>query len=394
MAQQPIVNYSLPPWIQFGAGAIKNLGKHVRSFGGKKPLIVTDEGVTNAGILSKAVEPLKHAQIDCAVFDAIQPNPTDLSVLEGLAFHQAEGCDIVIAIGGGSVMDIAKAIRILTTHEPPLENYYLDVGGMDRVTSNLPALICAPTTAGTGSEVSQASIITDTSGHTTEGHRKRIIKTPYNVASLALLDPELTVGMPPGLTAATGMDALTHGVEAYVATRYHPITEGVALQALKIIGKSIRQAYHHGNDIEARGEMLIGSAMAAFSFQRGLGAVHSLAHQLSTEANIPHGIANAILLPEVMIFNLSHAAKGYADIAAALGVDTSAMSTADAADAAIAEIRSLNEEFSMPKGLGIAGLKWERIPKIAKDAMLDHCYKFNPRPCTETDMRDLFEAAF
>ena len=394
MAQQPIVNYFLPPSIQFGAGAINNLAEHVGAFGGKKPFIVTDEGVTNAGILSKTVEPLKGAQIDSAIFDAVQPNPTDLSVLEGLEAYQAEGCDVVIAVGGGSVMDAAKAIRILTTHEPPLENYYVDVGGIDRITSDLPALICIPTTAGTGSELSQGSIITDTSGRTTEGHRKRAVSTPYNMASLALLDPELTVGMPPGLTAATGMDAVTHGVEAYVATRYHPIAEGVALQALKILGKNIRQAYHHGNDVQARGEMLIASAMAAFSFQKGLGAVHSLAHQLSTEANIPHGIANAILLPEVMEFNMAHAVDAYADIAAALGVDTSGMSTGDAADAAIAEIRSLNEEFAIPKGLGIAGLKWERIPKIAKDAMLDHCYKFNPRPCTEADMQDLFEASF
>ena len=394
MAQQPIMNYSLPPSIQFGAGAIENLGEHIHTFDGKKPLIVTDEGVTNAGILAKTVEPLEKAKIDYAFFDAVQPNPTDLSVLEGLELYQAEGCDVVVAVGGGSVMDAAKGIRILTTHEPPLENYYLDVGGIDRITSNLPALICIPTTAGTGSEVSQGSIITDTSGRTTEGHRKRALGTPYNMASVALLDPELTVGMPPGLTAATGMDAVTHGVEAYVATRYHPIAEGVALQALKILGKNIRQAYHHGEDLEARGEMLIASAMAAFSFQKGLGAVHSLAHQLSTEANIPHGIANAILLPDVMDFNMSHAAEGYADIAAALGVDTSGMSTADAADAAIAEIRALNEEFAIPKGLGIAGLKWGRIPKIAKDAMLDHCHKSNPRSCTEADMQDLFEASF
>ena len=394
MAQQPIMNYSLPPSIQFGAGAVENLAEHIRSFDGKKPLIVTDEGVTNAGILAKTVEPLEKAKIDYAFFDAVQPNPTDLSVLEGLELYQAEGCDVVVAVGGGSVMDAAKGIRILTTHEPPLENYYLDVGGIDRITSDLPALICIPTTAGTGSEVSQGSIITDTSGRTTEGHRKRALGTPYNMASVALLDPELTVGMPPGLTAATGMDAVTHGVEAYVATRYHPIAEGVALQALKILGKNIRQAYHHGEDLEARGEMLIASAMAAFSFQKGLGAVHSLAHQLSTEANIPHGIANAILLPDVMDFNMSHAAEGYADIAAALGVDASGMSTQDAADAAIAEIRALNEEFAIPKGLGIAGLKWERIPKIAKDAMLDHCHKSNPRSCTEADMQDLFEASF
>ncbi len=394
MAQQPIMNYSLPPSIQFGAGAIKNLGEHVTAFGGNKPLIVTDAGVANAGIVSRALEPLKNAQIHSAIFDTVQPNPTDISVFEGLEVYRAEGCDVVIAVGGGSVMDAAKAIRILTTHEPPLENYYVDVGGIDRITSDLPALICIPTTAGTGSEVSQGSIITDTSGRTTEGHRKRAVGTPYNMASVALLDPELTVGMPPGLTAATGMDAVTHGVEAYVATRYHPIAEGVALQALKILGKNIRQAYHHGEDINARGEMLMASAMAAFSFQKGLGAVHSLAHQLSTEADIPHGIANAILLPEVMAFNIPNVVDGYADIAAALGVDTSGMSTAVAADAAIAEIRSLNEEFAIPKGLGIAGLKWQRIPKIAKDAMLDHCHKFNPRPCTESDMQDLFEASF
>ena len=394
MAQQPIMNYSLPPSIQFGTGAIKNLGEHVTAFGGNKPLIVTDAGVANAGIVSRALEPLKNAQIHSAIFDAVQPNPTDISVFAGLEVYRAEGCDVVIAVGGGSVMDAAKAIRILTTHEPPLENYYVDVGGIDRITSDLPALICIPTTAGTGSEVSQGSIITDTSGRTTEGHRKRAVGTPYNMASVALLDPELTVGMPPGLTAATGMDAVTHGVEAYVATRYHPIAEGVALQALKILGKNIRQAYHHGEDINARGEMLMASAMAAFSFQKGLGAVHSLAHQLSTEADIPHGIANAILLPEVMAFNMPNVVDGYADIATALGVDTSGMSTAVAADAAIAEIRSLNEEFAIPKGLGIAGLKWERIPKIAKDAMLDHCHKFNPRPCTESDMQDLFEASF
>ena len=392
--QQAVVNYFLPPSIQFGAGAIENLAEHIHSFDGKTPLIVTDEGVTNAGILEKTVKPLENAQIDYTIFDAVQPNPTDLSVLAGLQVYQTEGCDLVIAVGGGSVMDAAKGIRILTTHEPPLENYYIDVGGIDRITSNLPALICIPTTAGTGSEVSQGSIITDTSGRTTEGHRKRAIGTPYNMASLALLDPELTVGMPPGLTAATGMDAVTHGVEAYVATRYHPIAEGVALQALKILGKNIRQAYHHGEDLEARGEMLIASAMAAFSFQKGLGAVHSLAHQLSTEADIPHGIANAILLPEVMAFNMPNVIDRYADIAAALGIDTSGMSTADAADAAIAEIRSLNEEFAIPRGLGIAGLKWERIPKIAKDAMLDHCHKLNPRPCTKADMQNLFEASF
>ena len=393
MDAQPTINYFLPPRIEFGVGAIRNLAVHVNVFGAQRPLVVTDEGVTNAGILSESVEPLEKAGIDYTVFDAVLPNPTDQQVIEGMKVIRAEQCDLVIAVGGGSVMDAAKAIRILSTHEPPLEPYYVDVGGVDRISENLPPLICVPTTAGTGSEVSQGALITDTSFNTTDRPRKRAISTPHNMASLALLDPQLTLGMPPHLTAATGMDAVTHAIEAYVATRYHPIAEGVALQSLKISAANIRRAYQHGDDITARGNMLIASTMGAFAFQKGLGAVHSLAHQLSTEDPIPHGVANALLLPPVMEFNLSYAVDGYADIAAALGVDTSDMTKQEAATAAIEEVKSLNSAVNMPKGLGEAGLDPQRIPKLAKDAMLDHCYKSNPRPCTEQDMRNLFEAA-
>ena len=394
MDAQPTINYFLPPRIEFGVGAIRNLAVHVNVFGAQRPLVVTDEGVTNAGILSESVEPLEKAGIDYTVFDAVLPNPTDQQVIEGMKVIRAERCDLVIAVGGGSVMDAAKAIRILSTHEPPLEPYYVDVGGVERISGNsLPPLICVPTTAGTGSEVSQGALITDTSFNTTDRPRKRAISTPHNMASLALLDPQLTLGMPPHLTAATGMDAVTHAIEAYVATRYHPIAEGVAFQSLKISAANIRRAYQHGDDITARGNMLIASTMGAFAFQKGLGAVHSLAHQLSTEDPIPHGVANALLLPPVMEFNLSYAVDGYADIAAALGVDTSDMTKQEAATAAIEEVKSLNSAVNMPKGLGEAGLDPQRIPKLAKDAMLDHCYKSNPRPCTEQDMRNLFEAA-
>ena len=394
MDAQPTINYFLPPRIEFGVGAIRNLAVHVNVFGAQRPLVVTDEGVTNAGILSESVEPLEKAGIDYTVFDAVLPNPTDQQVIEGMKVIRAERCDLVIAVGGGSVMDAAKAIRILSTHEPPLEPYYVDVGGVDRISENLPPLICVPTTAGTGSEVSQGALITDTSFNTTDRPRKRAISTPHNMASLALLDPQLTLGMPPHLTAATGMDAVTHAIEAYVATRYHPIAEGVALQSLKISAANIRRAYQHGDDITARGNMLIASTMGAFAFQKGLGAVHSLAHQLSTEDPIPHGVANALLLPPVMEFNRSHAVDGYADIAEALGVDISDMTKQEAATAAIEEVKSLNSAVNMPKGLGEAGLDPQRIPKLAKDAMLDHCYKSNPRTCTEADMLRLFEAAF
>ncbi len=389
-----ILNYYLPPRIEFGVGAIANLPAHVKTLNGKKPFIVSDSGIQEIGILSQAITPIKNANIPYAIYIDIEPNPTDMSTIQGAEIYKKERCDLVIAVGGGSVMDAAKAIRILVTHEPPLEPYYAGSGGAERIREDMPPLICIPTTAGTGSEVSQGAVITDTSLKTTDRWRKRAIVTRYNMANIALLDPTLTVKMPPQLTAATGMDAITHGIEAYVATKYHPISEGVALQALKILGTNIRTAYHNGNDIGARGEMLFASCMAAFAFQKGLGAVHSIAHQLSTEAPIPHGVANAILLPPVMTFNLPNVIEKYAVVADALGVNIEGMTKSDAAHAAIDEIRKLNRELNIPTGLGEAGLDREKMPKLAADAMLDHCHKFNPRPCSEQDMLNLLQEAF
>ena len=387
-------NYFLPPRIEFGDGAIQNLGEHVKAFDGKKPLLVSDIGIINAGILAKAVDALEARGLPSATYADIEPNPTDISITHGVEVYKSEACDVVIAVGGGSVMDAAKAIRLLTSHAPPLEPYYADVGGVERIRGDMPPLICVPTTAGTGSEVSQGAIITDTSLSTTNRWRKRAIVTPFNMSDIALLDPGITLGMPPALTAATGMDAITHGIEAYVATKYHPIAEGVALQALRMLSANILKVYYDGGDVTARGEMLLGSCMAAFSFQKGLGAVHSLAHQLSTDAPIPHGIANAILLPPVMEFNFSHATEKYAEIALALGIDTGGMDSSEAGHAAIDKIRAFNTELNMPIGLGDAGLDEKKIPKLGADAMLDHCHKFNPRVCTEADMVALFETAF
>ena len=389
-----MLSYFLPPRIEFGDGTIQNLGEYVKAFDGKKPLLVSDAGVINAGILTKAIDALDAVGLAHETYSDIEPNPTDTSITDGVEVYKTEACDVVIAVGGGSVMDAAKAIRLLITHEPPLEPYYADVGGIERIRGDMPPLICVPTTAGTGSEVSQGAIITDTSLQTTDRWRKRAIVTPFNMANIALLDPGITLGMPPALTAATGMDAITHGIEAYVATKYHPIAEGVALQALKILSANIQRVYHNGEDVTARGEMLLGSCMAAFAFQKGLGAVHSLAHQLSTDAPIPHGVANAILLPPVMEFNFSHAREKYAEIARALGIDTTNMDSDAAGNAAIDKIRAFNVELSMPTGLGTAGLDRQKIPKLGADAMLDHCHKFNPRECTKADMIALFEKAF
>ena len=390
-----ILNYFLPPRIEFGAGAIANLAEHVKAFDGKKPFIVSDAGIQKAGILDQATAPLDEVNMSYATYIDIEPNPTDISIVQGVEIYHKEKCDVVIAVGGGSVMDAAKAIRVLTTHTPPLEPYYVDSESPNEIRDDMPPLICVPTTAGTGSEVSQGAIITDTSLQTTNRWRKRAIITRFNMSNLALLDPVLTAGMPQALTAATGMDAITHGIEAYVATKYHPISEGVALQAVKMLGANIRIAYHQGEDLKARGEMLLASCMGAFAFQKGLGSVHSIAHQLSTEAPIPHGVANAILLPPVMEFNLPHVIDKYADIAVALGVNVEGISKGEAACAAIDEIRSLNDEFEMPTGLGAAGLDREKMPKLALlIPCLTPAINFNPRQCTEQDMLHLLEASF
>lgn len=384
-----IIDYVFPQAIQFGSGAIANLGEHVQRMDAKRPLIVTDSGIVKAGILAKATSSLDNTKIDYVVFDGVQPNPTDKNVYAGISVYRNSNCDLIIGLGGGSAMDAAKGIRVMSSHEGEIEEFYIDAGGIDKITSDMPALISIPTTAGTGSEVSMGAIITDT-----KQNRKRAIGSPYNLSTLALLDPELTLGMPSGLTASTGMDALSHSVEAYVAKKYHPISEGIALKAIEMIGKNLRRAVEHGNDLQARGEMLMASAMGALAFQKGLGAVHSLAHQLSTEANIPHGIANSIMLPYVMEFNLEYAKERYADIASALGVDISGMSAMEAAHSAITQVRQLSQEISMPQSLSEVGLKRESLQQMAENAMLDHCYKLNPRPCTKKDMLRLYKIAF
>jgi len=384
-----MMNYYLPNLIQFGVRAIANLSEHLRRLEANKPLIVTDKGLVESGILARVKELLSDAEIEYVIFDGVQPNPTDHNVYDGLAAYQEADCDAFIGLGGGSTMDATKAIQVMSSHEGAIEEYYADAGGAGKITPNMPKSILIPTTAGTGSEVSRGAIITDT-----KQNRKRAIGSPHLFPAVALLDPELTVSMPPKLTASTGMDALSHSVEAYVGKLYHPVAEGIALKAIKMVGKNLRTAVEHRDDLNARGEMLMASMMGALAFQKGLGAMHSLAHQLSTEANIPHGIANAIMMPPVMKFNLEYAKEGYADIAAALGVDTSGMSIDVAAGAAITAARQLSQDVGMPQSLSEAGLHRDSLPNMAKNAMLDHCYGANPRPCTEEDMLRLYEEAF
>lgn len=369
--------------IRFGVGSVKNLADYVREFNVARLLLVTDKGVMEAGIIDKVVEPLDAWDVRYSIFHDVQPNPIDRNVMDGLDAYRRNGCDAILGVGGGSPIDTAKAIRVVAGHPGHISEYY----DPEKINQEMPAIIAIPTTSGTGTEVSRGGIITDTGDN-----RKRVVVS--GPPSLAVVDPELTVSMPPALTAATGMDALCHSIEAYVSRIYNPLAGAIAIAGIRLVAESLRRAVEDGTDIEARKNMAMASTMGALAFSKGLGAVHSVAHQLSTDADMPHGVANAIMLPYVMEFNLEAAAQDYADIAQAMGVNTWGMSTMDAARSSVESVRQLSKDIGIPKRLRDAGVREESIPTMAAKAMADHCHPRNPRDCTEESMNALYRAAF
>ena len=370
--------------IEFGTESVKHLARYIREFDAARPLIVTDKGVIKAGIIDKVVQQLGASGIKYSVFHDIQPNPIDKNVMDGLDAYREGGCDAILGVGGGSPIDTAKAIRVVASHPGHISEYYNDP---EKITDEMPILIAIPTTSGTGTEVSRGGVITDTR----DNRKKVVISGP---PSLALVDPELTLSMPPSLTAATGMDALCHSIEAYTSRRYNPLAGAIAIAGIKLVAENLRSAVEDGTNIEARKNMAMASTMGALAFSKGLGAVHSLAHQLSTDAELPHGMANAIMLPYVMEFNLEVAAQKYADIAQAMGVNTWDMSTVEAARASVESVRQLSRDTGIPDRLRDTGVAEKSIQVMASKAMADHCHALNARDCTEESMAALYKAAF
>lgn len=379
-----------PPYIQFGEGAVENLAAYVVELGLRKPLIVADKGITKAGLVRRITDLLEADQISYAVFDESQPNPTDKNVYEGVNAYKDNGCDSFIGIGGGSPLDAAKGIQVMVSHPGKISDYYFVREGWGKITSNMPKMISIPTTAGTGSEVSNFAIITDT-----ELNLKFGVGGLYLMPTLAVVDPELMAGMPPALTAMTGMDALTHNVEVVVSKlEDKEPAEAIAMTGIKLCAQYLRRAVANGQDTEARKKMAMASMIGAMGFNsKGLGAVHATAHQLSPEAGIPHGLANAIMLPYVMEYNLTSSEAKFAEIAQAMGVNTSGMSRSEAAQASVEAVRKLNRDTGLPQKLSEAGLKKDSIPRMARNAMGDHCTGFNPRPPSAEDYAGLYEAA-
>lgn len=385
-----IYSFMFPGHVRFGAGAAHTTGEQVKRLWGNHVLIITDRGVTDAGLLAPVVRSLDEAGIRHDICDEVTPNPMDTFVEEIAARYRSDGHDLLIALGGGSVIDAAKGAQVRITHPGHIRDYFDSGEGARKIIPNMPRLIALPTTAGTGSEATAAAILTDTRDHTKKG-----IYSPYLRPVLAIVDPELTLGLPPAITAATGMDALTHCIEAYVSKSYGPVGKAIALGGMELIDTSLGRAYEQGTDLDARTDMAMAALMGGLAFGSGcgLGAVHALAHQLSTEADLPHGLANAILLPYVMRFNAASHAAPYVPVARALGVAVGGMSDAEAAQAAVEWIRCLNERLGIPKTLSETGVTPEQIPRMAKQAMNDVCHRRNPRPCTEEDMAALYQEA-
>lgn len=379
---QNLVTWSFPTRIVFGAGAVRATGDEAKRLGATRALIVTDKGVVKAGLHEPVLAALRAAGVEAAIFDDVLPNPIEKNVHEGVAAFRAAGADLVVALGGGSPLDIGKLIRLGIHHDRPLVDYDDATGGDRFITSNVPPMIAVPTTAGTGSEVGRSGVVT-----LDVNHRKTVIFSPHLLANVALLDPELTRTMPRFLTAATGFDALTHCLEAYVAKGDHPMADGIALEGIRIVAAHLERAVANGDDLEARGGMMKAAMMGAVAFQKGLGACHSLAHPLSSEHDLHHGLANALCLPAVIAFNAEVASERLARVAALLGAPAEAGACAEA-------VRALRARVGLPAGLAEAGVPRDNLDRLADLAAQDACHTLNPRPCSRDDLRQLYASSF
>jgi 4-hydroxybutyrate dehydrogenase len=369
--------WSFPTTVVFGNGAIATLGDHIKRIGATRALVVCDPGVVKAGIAERVKKVLEGAGIPALVFDRVDPNPIEPNVVEGVAAFKAHQADVIVSVGGGSPLDVGKLVALKVTHDRPLNEYDDATGGDKFITSNIPPIINVPTTAGTGSEVGRSGVVTlKATG------RKTVIFSPYLMAKAAILDPELTVSMPPRVTAATGFDALTHCIEAYLSLGDHPMADGIALSGIELCAKHLPRAVEAGADLVARGAMMKAAMMGAVAFQKGLGVCHSLAHPLSSEKNLHHGLANALCLPAVCDFNNAAVPDRIERVRRLVDVNATSLSNA---------LRAMREKIGLPNGLSAEGVTKADIPKLADKAMEDACKGLNPRPVTRDDIVKLYE---
>lgn len=369
----PEAKFSFPTTVLYGAGTSSRLPEELQRLQMSKPLFVTDRGLRGGEVVERVQKLLPEAQ----VYSDVDPNPTERNVLDGVAFYQSHSCNSLVVIGGGSAIDAAKAIRLKITHPLDLAEYDDNIGGAAKITPNLPPFIALPTTAGTGSEVGRSTVIT-----IEKTNRKTVIFSPHLIPDLAIADPELTVSMPPSITAGTGMDAFTHNVEAFLANGFQPICDAIALGGAKLAYQHLPRVMADPKDIESRGEMMIAAMMGAIAFQKGLGAVHSLAHPLSTEFGMHHGTSNAVLLSVVLEFNRPAVPERFHELAHHLGKDVTDCT------------HELNKICGIAPRLRDYGIPEQALPGLAQRAIQDGCHLSNPVPCTVETLLSLYRQAW
>ena len=384
--KEEIYGFFIPTVTLMGIGAHKQLGSRIKALGGNKPLIVTDKGITKAGLAGKISDLVrKDAGVEPAIFDETIPNPTDKNVHDGVDFYKKNNCDMIITLGGGSPHDCGKGIGLVVANGGSIKDYE----GVDKSMKPMPPFIAINTTAGTGSEMTRFCIITDTS------RKVKMAIVDWRVTpTLAINDPLLMAGMPPSLTAATGMDALTHAVEAYVSTIATPVTDACALKAIELVSKHLRAAVANGGDMAARDNMAYAEYLAGMAFNNAsLGHVHAMAHQLGGFYDLPHGVCNAILLPHVQRFNMIAKMDRFVDIAKAMGEVVEGMSPRAAAEKAIDAIKTLSKDIGIPSGLTELGVKEKDLKTMAENAQKDACGFTNPRCPSLEDVINIYKAA-
>lgn len=385
-------DYMLPTVNFMGAGCVEVVGERCKILGAEKVLLVTDNYLNSleSGPVQIVGDYLKKVGLEYVIFDGVTPNPKDKDVYAGLEIYEKENCDMIVTVGGGSPHDCGKAIGVAATHDGDL---YQDYAGIEKLENETPPMVCVNTTAGTASEVTRHAVITDTSQ---TPNVKFVIVSWRNTPDVSINDPELMVDKPAGLTAATGMDALTHALETYVSTGANPLTDAAALEAMKLIAENLRNAVYNGQDIKARENMANASVLSGFAFNNGgLGYVHAMAHQLGGFYDMPHGIANAILLPYVEKFNLGAKLDRFAKIAEIFGVNTDNMSTREAAESSLEAIKQLAKDIGIPTSLSESefDIKEEDFEEMAKYALEDGNAGTNPRKGTVEQVKAIFEDA-
>lgn len=375
--------FSFPTTIHFGPGARKLVSTHLKLAHFRRPLIVTDRGLAKLPICHAVENDFLSAGLHSETFSEVWGNPVKSQVEAGVMAFKKHKADCIVGLGGGAALDVAKAIALMAEHPGDLFDYEDEKPGSKPVDKYIPYWAAIPTTSGTGSEVGRSAVISDDVTHI-----KKIIFSPRLMAQVVFADPELTLNLPAAISAATGADALTHCVEAYLAKNYHPICDGIALEGLKLAAGSLVKSVKDPQNIAARSDMMLASMMGAIAFQKGLGVTHSCAHALGTVTGMHHGLANAVMIDHALKFNLSTSEEKFKNMAIAVGLPN------PSGDAFIDWLRNLKKEIEIPSTLTAAGIGKNKFDDLIKVAMTDACHPNNPRPVSKADFETIFHEAF